>query len=183
MVMNNRSDDLESIKALFADAYKPHRSIVLESCDSLFYNKTYDKDGNLLIDKTVYNNYIEFDIPKQVLDSYVHVVLETQFNSPSVSEKIYKPLMAGLPFVWHGPQNVLPYLRSLGYKECKDIDYAFDAHPDPTVRMDLLIEEIQRLSKKDLRDLVKLNQDVLDYNRDHFWKTTNTFNDLWEQLK
>ena len=183
MVMNNYSSDLQHIKETFADVYKPYRAEILKSCDELFYNKTYDKDGNLLTDKTIYNNHIEFDIPKQVLDSYVHVVLETQFNSPSVSEKIYKPLMAGLPFVWHGPQNVLPYLTSLGYKKYKHIDYSFDAHPDPTVRMDLLIQEVQRLGKKDLRSLVKLNQDISEHNRKHFWKTTNNFNDLWEQLK
>ena len=183
MVMNNRADDLQSIKDHFSDNYNLYGSIVSKYCDTLFYNKTYDKDGNLLVNKTVYNDNIEFDVPKQVLDSYVHVVLETQFNSPSITEKIYKPLMVGLPFIWHGPQNVLPYLTSLGYKKYKHIDYSFDAHPDPTVRMDLLIQEVQRLGKKDLRSLVKLNQDISEHNRKHFWNTVNNYNDLWNQLK
>ena len=183
MVMNNYEDDLQSIRDRFSDEYTPYRSTVLKYYKNLFYNKTYDKDGNPLIDKTVYDNNIEFDVPKQVLDSYVHVVLETQFNSPSITEKIYKPLMVGLPFIWHGPQNVLPYLESLGYKRYKNIDYSFDAHPDPTVRMDLLIQEIQRLSKTDLRSLVELNQDISEYNRNHFWNTVTNYNDLWNQLR
>jgi hypothetical protein len=183
MVMNNPVDDLQSIKDNFSDDYIPYRPIVSKYCDTLFYNKTYDKEGNPLVNKTVYDDKIEFDVPKQVLDSYVHIVLETQFNSPSITEKIYKPLMVGLPFIWHGPQNVLPYLTSLGYKKYKHIDYSFDAHPDPTVRMDLLIQEVQRLGKKDLRSLVKLNQDISEHNRKHFWNTVNNYNDLWTQLK
>ena len=183
MVMNNREDDLKSIKDWFTDPYMPYRFIVLEQCDTLFYNKTYDRDGNALVNQTVYDNHVEFDVPKQVLDSYVHVVLETQFNSPSITEKIYKPLMVGLPFIWHGPQNVLPYLESLGYKRYKHINYSFDSHPDPTVRMDLLIREIQRLSKTDLRSLVESNQDISEYNRNHFWNTVTNYDDLWNQLR
>lgn len=182
MVMNNYSSDLDSIKKLFTDPDKPYRLTVLQSCDDLFYNKTYDKDGVLLTKKTIYDDNIEYDIPNQILDSYINIVLETQFNSPCITEKIYKPIMAGLLFLWHGPQNVLPYLMSLGYKKYTDIDYTFDTHPDPTVRMDLLIQEIQRLSKKDLRALVEANQEAIQYNRNFFWKNADTFNDLWEQL-
>lgn len=183
IVMNNYEDDLQSIKDHFSDEYAPYRSVVSKHYKTLFYNKTYDKDGNPLVNETVYDNNIEFDVPKQVLDSYVHIVLETQFNSPSITEKIYKPLMVGLPFIWHGPQNVLPYLESLGYKRYKHIDYAFDSHPDPTVRMDLLIQEIQRLNKKNLRSLAKLNQDISEYNRNHFWNTVTNYDDLWNQLR
>jgi hypothetical protein len=91
--------------------------------------------------------------------------------------------MSGLIFLWHGSQNILPYLESIGFKRYTYIDYSFDAHPDPDVRLNMLIKEIQRLGKKDLATLNKLNQHIVEHNQKVFWKLAGNIDDLWTQLK
>jgi hypothetical protein len=158
-------------------------SFVKKHCRESFKHYTVDANGNELIQKNIYDNWIEYAIPKQVLDSYVHIVLETQVDTPSLTEKIYKPLMAGLIFIWHGPVNTLQYLESLGFKRYKHIDYSFDSHPDTNTRMHLLLKEIHRLKKKDLRVLVKLNKDIIEHNQKKFWEISSDMNCIWKRLK
>lgn len=181
MVLPNYDKDIQSIRDSFADS--EYRDIIYEACDRLFYNKMYDVSGDVLLGKTIYDDLIEYKIPPQVLDSYVHVVLETSFTSAFITEKIYKPLMVGLPFVWHGQKDILPYLESQGFRKYAGIDYSFDGHPDPDVRLDLLLQEIQRLKTVDLKQLVEDNKEVSAYNIEQFWEISKNFEDLWSQLK
>ena len=125
----------------------------------------------------------EYFIPPQVLDSYVHIVLETVSWGPSLTEKIFKPIVAGLPFVWHGYKNILPYLESLGFKRYNYIDYSFDSDPDPLKRLELLIKEVQRLNKMDLRMLAYTNRKISKHNQQVFKSICKDYNDLWEHLE
>jgi hypothetical protein len=173
--------DIKNIRQSFSNHIC--KDIINKACDNLFKNTPVDIDGNILTSKTIYDDYEEFMVPRPVLDSYINIVLETQPVTPSISEKIYKPLMSGLIFLWHGPQNILPYLESIGFKRYNYIDYSFDAHPEPDVRLDMLIKEIQRLGKKDLAALNKINQHIIEHNQNRFWKLAGNMDDLWTQLK
>lgn len=160
-----------------------YESIVDSVCDTIFKNKVYDGSGNMLVDKSIYDDQIEFDIPPQVLDSHIHIVLETSFNSPFITEKMYKPLMLGLPFIWHGQKDILQYLEAQGFKRYRGIDYRFDQHPNFDTRLDLLLQEIQRLNTIDLAALVEDNKDISEHNIEQFWEISKNFDDLWGQLK
>ena len=98
MVLPN-DNDISYIKEIFSD-WK-YRDIIFKACDELFKNITVDINGDVLLDKTIYDDFEEFMVPLPVMDSYVNIVLETQLFTPSLTEKIYKPLMAGLIFFWH----------------------------------------------------------------------------------
>jgi hypothetical protein len=138
----NKERDLDYINQLaeqFED-YKPY----IEASKSIFKHRTYDRQGKLITSvRDIYDTMDEYFIPPQVLDSYVHIVLETVSWGPTLTEKIFKPIVAGLPFVWHGHQDILPYLESLGFKRYSHIDYSFDSDPDPTRRLELLVKEVK----------------------------------------
>jgi len=178
----NEKRDLDYIKELTKEyeTYGPY----IETDKSIFKHRTYDKDGKLMIgEKTIYTELEEHFIPPQVLDSYVHIVLETVHWSPTLTEKIFKPIVAGLPFVWHGHQDILPYLESLGFKRYSHIDYSFDSDPDPTRRLELLVKEVQRLNKMDLKMLAYTNRKISKHNQQVFKSICKDYNDLWDQLK
>ena len=179
--MIDEANDLLDIQkeALLSD----DKGIILEACKTIFKHKTYDAHGNLLIGETIYDNNTEYFTPPQVLDSYVNVVLETVDFSPSISEKIYKPLAMGLPFVWYGYPNILQYLESLGFKRYDYIDYSFDINESPQLRLDLLIAEIQRLSTLDLKTLTQASADISKHNQRVFDSISKDYNDLWKHLK
>ena len=157
--------------------------LVKKHFEENFKHYVVNADGSELVDKSIYDDQIEYAVPKQVLDSYIHVVLETQTDIPCLSEKIYKPLMSGLIFIWHGPVNTLQYLESLGFKRYNYIDYSFDSHPNPNTRLNLLLAEIQRLKKNDLRVLTLLNQRTIEYNQNKFWEISSNMNHVWKHFK
>jgi hypothetical protein len=57
------------------------------------------------------------------------------------------------------------------------VDWSFDSEPDDGIRFSKFLNEVERLLKTPLEDLVKLindNQDKLLYNRDRlFWLINN----------
>lgn len=178
----NNERDLEYITELAVEF--PEYAPYIEASKSIFKHRTYDKNGKLMIGKkTIYNDMEEYFIPPQVLDSYVHIVLETTHWSPTLTEKIFKPIVAGLPFVWHGHQDILPYLESLGFKRYSNINYSFDSDPDPLKRLELLIQEVQRLNKMDLKMLAYTNRKISKHNQQVFKSICKDYNDLWSHLK
>ena len=179
--MLNRDRDLDYIKQVSVD-FK-YGGLAVKNREKLFQHKTYDKNGELMLGANMYDTMDEYFIPPQVLDSYIHIVLETTPFAPSLTEKIFKPIAAGLPFVWHGCQNILPYLESLGFKKYSYIDYSFDSDPDPDQRLNLLIKEVQRLNKVDLQMLVHTNKKTAEHNQQVFESISKDYNDLWKHLK
>ena len=174
------ANDVNFIKDIDGDP-KLHDKV--KASEPIFQHKTYNKNGEIMVSADMYKTMDEYFIPPQVLDSYVHVVLETISYAPSVTEKLFKPIVAGLPFVWHGCQNILPYLESLGFKRYDGIDYSFDSHPDPSRRMDLLIEEVKRLSTINLKQLALSNDKTSKHNQHVFELISRDYNDLWKHLK
>ena len=178
----DKKRDLNYIKNLADEflEFKPY----IEAAEDVFQHRTYDIDGKLMTGlENIYNTPNEFFTPPQVLDSYVHIVLETVHWSPTLTEKIFKPIVAGLPFIWHGCQDILPYLESLGFKKYSNIDYSFDSHPNPTERLNLLIKEIQRLNKIDLKMLAYTNRKISKHNQQVFKSICKDYGELWEKLK
>ena len=85
-----------------------------------------------------------------VSSAYFHIVSETfaLHNDPDcfLSEKAYKPLACGMPFVIWGPRNSVLTLAKQGYHTFEDwINHDYDGIEDSASRMGRLIEEIERL--------------------------------------
>lgn len=89
-------------------------------------------------------------------DSYCNIVLETFYDAEQslgtfLSEKIFKPIRHGQPFVPFGTPRSLKVLRDLGYR-CFDhvIDNNYDNIDDNTQRFLATVDVVKKIKNQDL---------------------------------
>lgn len=173
----------ETIDMLMEDLEPKEKLDIQETLEKFLYHRVYNDNGMpLLQNEHIYHQQHEFKIPIQVSNSYINIVFETRQDVPSITEKIYKPIIAGIPFVWFGPQNVLKFLKSKGYKQYPFINYIFDVFNDRDMRMYSLTKEIKRLKTLDLKECVNECKDISRHNQNVFFETTENFDDLYFKL-
>lgn len=116
--------------------------------------------------------------------SLFSVVTETVFygtteNSSSVffSEKIYKPIILGHPFIIVGRPFSLKTLKDMGYKTFSPfIDERYDSIQDDDERLKFVIDEISRLCNMDLITVQAWQKNIkpiVDHNKTHFFDVTD----------
>ncbi len=82
-------------------------------------------------------------------------------NCSRFTEKIMIPILFKKPFLNLGPLHGLKILKSYGFKTFDSIiDESYDTEVDLDKRMDMVLDELERLSKIDLVELTP----ILDYN-------------------
>ena len=90
-----------------------------------------------------------------------------------LTEKIFKPIVSRQPFILVGAPGNLAYLKSYGFKTFDQwIDESYDQEPDPDLRIKMIVDQIEKLSRYTMHDLKLMYysmSEVLDYNRDHFY--------------
>jgi hypothetical protein len=106
--------------------------------------------------------------------AYINIVSETTFYRDSIflSEKIFKPIIHGQPFVVVGSPGSLRLLHTHGYKTfspyiCED----YDNEPDDNKRMQMIIDELRRLSalpEDVFLDQIQLMHEICVYNMQNF---------------
>lgn len=113
-------------------------------------------------------------------DFFVDIVSETDHNSPDwFTEKTYKNFMLGRPFVLWSGQGALHSLRNLGFKTFDGfIDERYDFIFNNQERFQMVIHEIDRISKMSIGDLQKVHEDlqpIFEHNR-------NRMAELWQLM-
>ena len=82
-------------------------------------------------------------------------------NCSRFTEKILIPILFKKPFLNLGPLHGLKILKSYGFKTFDSIiDESYDTEVDLDKRMDMVLDELERLSTIDLNELTP----ILDYN-------------------
>lgn len=107
---------------------------------------------------TNYANMINDDLHLQSYFSVVSETLQNNYNNTSMffSEKTFKPILLGMPFLIYGQQGCNKFLKRLGYRLYDDLfDYSFDQISDDYERADALHTEVVRVCKM----LDKMNVD------------------------
>jgi nucleoside-diphosphate-sugar epimerase len=110
-------------------------------------------------------------------DTFISVVTETltDNNTLFLSEKIFKPLSLGHPFIVLGNKNTLKKLKELGYKTfSKWIDESYDEKDTMEERSLLITKEIKKLTTKSIDELKQIREDMYDiclHNQNNFRKT------------
>ena len=86
-------------------------------------------------------------------------------NCSRFVEKIFTPILFKKPFLLLGPINGLEILKSYGFKTFSEyIDESYDTQVDSDKRMDMVLDELERLSNTDMIELTKNIKPILDYN-------------------
>jgi len=113
----------------------------------------------------------EDTINEYYYDSYFSVVNETTYHEgvPFLSEKIFKTIALGHPFILVSVPHSLQYLKQLGYKTYSEIiNEDYDTIEDNGLRMLAIVDEIERLTKlegKKLKRWISKTQEIAKYNR------------------
>jgi hypothetical protein len=139
-------------------------------------------------DATQHNSHWMF-VPEHYSDSYCHLVLETFFDADGsngcfISEKVFKPIRHGQPFVVFGTPHTLATLRRLGYRTYDyAIDNSYDSIEDNTERFIRVVEAIKQIKEKDMHSWYMSMWDDMQYNRQLYLSTLDKKLKLAELIK
>lgn len=122
----------------------------------------------------------DFDVKRVELDSsldfcyensFMSIVTETYFYDWDIlflTEKTFKPIAYKQPFILVGSAGSLEFLRELGYKTFHPfIDESYDLEKDDAKRMEMIVNEIERICNLDQSQLKELSvrvKDICYYN-------------------
>ena len=133
----------------------------------------------------------------------ISMVTETLVDEGTlfISEKIWKPIMVGHPFIVFGNLGTLKFLKSMGYRTFdKWISEEYDNEPDSGKRCNMITEELVKLSTKTVEELKLIRSEmneVCDHNQKWYKKLydekyggidingdlTKIFEEVWNELK
>ena len=135
--------------------------------------------GPKFIDKDLQTNLAQQSTVEHYSQTFVNVVTETTVDNQCVffSEKIFKPIAFGQPFLLIGNPESLKYLKKLGYKTFdKWWDESYDNITDVYKRTEAVVKIVNDLSKKSIVELKQMREEmkpVLLHNRDVHLKQYN----------
>jgi len=135
------------------------------------------------------HNHHHLHVPTHYTNSYCNIVLETlydvgQSGGVFLTEKTFKPIKHGQPFVIVGPPGSLQALRDLGYRTFDHaIDNSYDQEKDATLRWLKLLSTIQQINARDPDAWFASCLDDILHNQQLFLSSKyNRLNTLYDKL-
>lgn len=108
--------------------------------------------------------------PEPYLDTYFSLVTETVFDYPYTfrTEKIWKPICIGHPWIVAGNIGYYRDIRNIGYRTFDHlIDESFDTIDNFNDRLNRIVAVVEDLCRQDLTSFITAAQDVCKYNQQH----------------
>lgn len=128
-------------------------------------------------------------VSQHYISSYCSIILETHFDADGsdgtfLTEKTFKALKNGHPFVIVGPQGSLSTLRELGYRTFDHaIDNFYDFIPNNTQRWQAARRAIQQIQSQDMQAwYASCWNDIVHNQRLFAASKTQRLNTLFAQL-
>lgn len=120
-------------------------------------------------------------------ESMIYHVSETVFTGrrQHLTEKTFKPIALGMPFVLSAPAGSLAYLKQYGFKTFDSVwSEQYDTIEDETQRVRVLSEVLKTLDSKteaEKNEIFKKCIPIIEHNWNHFYK--GGFEQvLWDEL-
>jgi hypothetical protein len=108
----------------------------------------------------------------QSAESLLYLVTETVATGRRhhLTEKTFKPIAMGMPFIIVGTQGSLQYLRSYGFQTFGDLwDESYDNEPDDHLRIEKIAKVLQQLETSDRQAIFESAQAIVQHNWNHFY--------------
>jgi hypothetical protein len=126
-------------------------------------------------------NYAKYDLfnqewgeiyikPEPYIDTYFSLVTETVYESRHsfFTEKIWKPIMMGHPWIAVANHGFYKDLRDLGFKTFDSlIDESFDEISNPHSRLTRQAQVIEDLCRQDLKSFLAESRSICEHNQQH----------------
>ena len=153
--------------------------------DSVFAEQSLPRNFEDETDHPMHSCWLSlFD---QSAESLLYLVTETVATGRRhhLTEKTFKPIALGMPFIIVGTQGSLKYLRSYGFRTFGDLwDESYDDEPDDSKRIEKIAHTLKLLD-----DLGEYRQaifdsawDIVNHNWNHFYN--GGFEAvLWQELQ
>jgi len=109
--------------------------------------------------------------PQPYIDTYFSLITETVFDYPYSfrTEKLWKPIIMGHPFVVAANCGYYKSLRNQGYKTFNGlIDESFDLIENNQDRIEKLAKVIENLCQENLIEFLSAARDICKYNQQHY---------------
>ena len=120
-------------------------------CDQEIYYKTYNETGLSIVSETNDNCYDVF-----------------------MTEKIWKPIIAGHIFIVHGNFEYLKKLKELGFRTFETVfDESYDKMYDSEKRVDEIVKLIKKLKNSDWQKLYEQTMEIREHNKKTFYNKIN----------
>jgi len=122
--------------------------------------------------------------PAQYTDTYFSIVTETVFDYPHSfrTEKIWKPIFMGHPFIAVANTGYLRDLHALGFKTFGDlVDETWDTITDNSDRLARVEHAIIDLCSSDLDEFLVAAEATCKYNQQHMLELSRTVNSKFPQ--
>lgn len=116
--------------------------------------------------KESYNSDFQNTIPTEYVNSFIDIVNETTVDVTFMTEKTWRPLLFGKPFLVNGSKNFHKDLQSMGFLLYDDIfDYSFDSIENSVNRVYEMIKMVSLLKNKDINSMYEKIYEKLKYNQ------------------
>jgi len=122
-------------------------------------------------------------------DSYFQIIIETNFDADRsggtfITEKTWKPIKFGQPFVIFGPAGTLATLRATGYNVFDDVlDNTYDTEQDNTERYFAVRDLLESMQQQGVAELFRQCRDGIQHNQKNFeTRLDSSLNILLERL-
>jgi hypothetical protein len=137
-----------------------------------FYQKNTELTNSGFVKYALFNNdwgeiYLN---PKPYIDTYFSLITETVFDYPYSfrTEKIWKPVAIGHPFIVASNFGYYRDLHQLGFKTFGHlIDESFDQINNNQERLSRIVNVVKDLCQQDLSSFITAAEDVCKYNQHH----------------
>ena len=123
--------------------------------------------------------------PEPYIDSYFSIVTETVYMGPHSfrTEKIWKPIIMGHPWICIANAGFYRDLQNLGFKTFDNIiDESFDDISDIQLRIQKIGAIIKDLCNSDLPELLSRCKSICKYNQQHIFEFQKHVNNFPQQF-
>jgi hypothetical protein len=123
--------------------------------------------------------------------TFISLITESLADDDTLffSEKIWKPIMVGHPFLLYGNQYSLKLLKEWGFKTFdRWFDESYDNEPDRVIRARMIVKELKKFENKSIEELKIIREEmdeICRYNQNHYkiyynnkYNNDGTCNDL-----
>lgn len=136
-------------------------------------------NNNLVLDKDIVNGTASAEFGKNEIElfqnSFLHLVTETVYfnDKKHLTEKIFKPIVCGRPFILVGAFQNLKYLKQYGFETFSPWwDESYDDEFDNELRIQKVIKTLKGICQStdsDLKQMLHEMKPIIEHNYHHFY--------------
>jgi hypothetical protein len=112
-------------------------------------------------------NWDQYSPPIEMYKSAINLVTESFLHCGFITEKTWNSIICKRPFIILGAPGIHKHLHNLGFELSDKINYNFDSVEDTDTRINLIVQELERLNSLNVKNLyestIKLNEH--NYNK------------------